>query len=65
LDYRMNKVMRIIIELEDGDRFMMRILLSQTLKSIFTQIKESQYLDPDTEFVMFTAPPLQIIKDES
>jgi hypothetical protein len=57
--------MRIIVELEDGDRFMLPVVHSQLLAGIFKRIKEQQYLDMDTEFVMFTAPPLNVITDES
>ena len=57
--------MRIIVELEDGDRFMLPVTHNQALASIFKRIKEQQYLEMDTEFVMFTAPPLNVITDET
>ena len=52
------------IELEDGDRFIHQV--SETcvsFDSLCAKIKDNQFLDPDVEFVMFTAPPVMVITD--
>jgi hypothetical protein len=52
----------LIIELEDGDRFIYTLTDPFiSFDKLCSKIKDDYYLDLEVEFVMYTAPPIVVI----